>query len=1762
MSSARSDSSPFPRITRGRGGGSLPQLVRQQWSSTDSNANNLPTPPGRPVLRRVTEATDSTRTSVTSLGSSVRGIPPRPSACPADGRGRGSVAAAPPSRGPTLSLPPQPSQQGTTRSPAVASAAPPRRLAQRSGPVLPARTSSSSSSSIPAVPSPQALPSQALSRSESSAVVAVRSDELRDMEDYVTFLETEREAMRRSLLSLRNHLADRQLRAEALELENRELTLAQLQMQSAVMHSSMATMTEATEVGGVKALPADAEKRYRSSPPRSGGSADPSPPISPGHAPALHAEYTYVSSSNGVEQMHDLPLHPHDTSALRERLAEAQRVNEALRQEVAEQKEELQRLRALERTEPQQTPMSTQKGTPESIQVGPTFTPPTPAIGENSVETFSLAPQRDSPALLAKLRDAQAQIDDLRDYIAELQRQLEKEQKLAERAREMLQEQLSRSSAAPFHSVEQSTTPLEENYGSLAAKLRAMHAMSDEDARTIAQQQEEIEFLQDQLAEKESEVISLKQDLTEAKRYTIEAAQSWQSEGEVPVLKDRIAEQDVDLHSLKHHTAKPKLTTPHATEALNDAKKEEVMEVTEEKHAQIHNRIEDLHAAQDLSHRATSNTLETGYETIHKHHDQKNTKTHILPNKQSFNARGAPRAARSDAAASASEPEAEVQALREQLAEQSAEIETLQQELAAARAVVPTVGGGSSKLQKQLDDVRAAQEAAARERAESVARRDAAINALREQLAEQATEASAAVGTPAAAKRAPSVGASDSEAAVGGKADDGVSTSQSAADAGEVAALRRVVDELRFHDTRRRNFDATKPTTVTRHHREFGGDEWGAVAAERPEALKDAFCCDAANACHVSRSEIIAVSFRVGSLHVDFSVRHNQDVSEEEIDKRIEEYDFPLVMALYADRHGPKNGMDAVLAALESEKTQVQALLEQLAAVEEDMLASVGGRSAAVNARLALLRSRLVAEEVAQVEAEALGETEEAAARAVRADQLRSALAYAEAATASEGSDVDAMMEQVEEHVEGVQSLQREIASRDEAVTALQEALVLAKTAAAGSCDVSAAAAATRTALLAELRRELAAAHGERARKLRRAIADLEALAAAGDDSDAASEKSGGDAALKEELAKQLKHVEVLQQELQQVRAGYQADVDDRGAMLEIYALEVKAMQEQLSQAQAAEDAARLDVVVKEHQWKQESQQQLEKVQAQHIQDMAALSAEWQRKAEGTQEARRELAALHEALNELRWYDERRDNCVKERPVSQSYLHRVFEGDGWRCVAQDHEEELLWMLHIDCSRACHVNLEHIFHISFMFGSLHVDFCVEHNSDVAKSELRDRLAVYPFPATWGLYHRVLEEHGPVDAWFVPSSSRAAEKLMLEEAVARAGLQNSELEVRLALSREVGSGAVDLLHSHLASVMAELGRAGQECTDNLERLEECAALLEEARESERELRDRLFAAAEENFELRRQHDAAREQWEKREESSRSALGESAARVAGLEDTIQRQADAIVELQTDVSDMTEQLVQRNAEMTRLYEREAGLLRKMEASAAEYAEVIKQLDRSRDALETAAQERATLTTQLRDAQADNEALQREKEVQAEAHRAEVASLTAEQEKLREGTDVLREYLPQMMAAASGQPVRSGETERGGAATGNAATDLRSGQLNAEELRDALLRHLSHIEQLRRDKESFADDLDAVEKKRNEYLSALERASRTLAEERTTRLYALETYAALSQDLLQQVLFMRKSEEDDAAEEGRHEGEAASTTYEPSSLRSATPPY
>ncbi|KAG5499645.1 hypothetical protein JIQ42_05120 [Leishmania sp. Namibia] len=83
--------------------------------------------------------------------------------------------------------------------------------------------------------------------------------------------------------------------------------------------------------------------------------------------------------------------------------------------------------------------------------------------------------------------------------------------------------------------------------------------------------------------------------------------------------------------------------------------------------------------------------------------------------------------------------------------------------------------------------------------------------------------------------------------------------------------------------------------------RRFEGDDWDVVLEGCPEELSDAFCMDAARVLGVSTQNVRIISTEIGSLIVKFQIMC-PPCGDRDIERRVEEDEFPTVMGLYRRR--------------------------------------------------------------------------------------------------------------------------------------------------------------------------------------------------------------------------------------------------------------------------------------------------------------------------------------------------------------------------------------------------------------------------------------------------------------------------------------------------------------------------------------------------------------------------------------------------------------------------------------------------------------------------------------------------------------------------------------------------------------------------------------------------------------------------------------------------------------------------------------------
>ncbi|KAG5468301.1 hypothetical protein LSCM1_02280 [Leishmania martiniquensis] len=105
-------------------------------------------------------------------------------------------------------------------------------------------------------------------------------------------------------------------------------------------------------------------------------------------------------------------------------------------------------------------------------------------------------------------------------------------------------------------------------------------------------------------------------------------------------------------------------------------------------------------------------------------------------------------------------------------------------------------------------------------------------------------------------------------------------------------------------------------TFSSRLTKKFDGDGWKDIVALIPLLLRQTFVSEASIALEVPQEAITNVQFRLGSLYVTFHVTHDEDISEEEMNRRIDEYPFREMWRLYNQRDGAPDGLDAALQRL------------------------------------------------------------------------------------------------------------------------------------------------------------------------------------------------------------------------------------------------------------------------------------------------------------------------------------------------------------------------------------------------------------------------------------------------------------------------------------------------------------------------------------------------------------------------------------------------------------------------------------------------------------------------------------------------------------------------------------------------------------------------------------------------------------------------------------------------------------------------------
>lgn len=193
-------------------------------------------------------------------------------------------------------------------------------------------------------------------------------------------------------------------------------------------------------------------------------------------------------------------------------------------------------------------------------------------------------------------------------------------------------------------------------------------------------------------------------------------------------------------------------------------------------------------------------------------------------------------------------------------------------------------------------------------------------------------------------------------------------------------------------------------TLSSRLTKKFDGDGWKDLVASIPSLLHQTFVCEASIALEVPQEAITDVQFRLGSLYVTFHVTHDEDISQEEMAHRIEEYPFREMWRLYNQRDGAPDGLDAALQRLKDvemelkdknrelekergdKEQKVNELKKQLQALQEELAGPVAEREQSL---LQQLGKEQGARKKAETQLRAVDDERKKLLEAVKQEKLR-----------------------------------------------------------------------------------------------------------------------------------------------------------------------------------------------------------------------------------------------------------------------------------------------------------------------------------------------------------------------------------------------------------------------------------------------------------------------------------------------------------------------------------------------------------------------------------------------------------------------------------------------------------------------------------------------------------------------------------------------------------------------------------------------------
>ncbi|CBZ08666.1 conserved hypothetical protein, partial [Leishmania infantum JPCM5] len=654
------------------------------------------------------------------------------------------------------------------------------------------------------------------------------SEHEQQTEEYVSGLEATVEAQRHDNLLLRHHLANRQLLAEVLEEEYRDLVEAQQQMhlqqhpiacpQPLITHASTGTMTVASPenaFGDGIAQPSSLSAFCTQLPDRQSNFAGPSPPLSP--TQSMPTSYNHVYGAAGGPHMHELPLHSPTVTALRDRWAQMQIAHEALPHGYADQQEALQRLPFLQQ---QRNNGANSTSIPIRGTTDNRFTSPPQHISVSEETLFSSSTTSSAPHSACTITDTagtsqQAAATKHRPRSLGIRsRETEHAIPNALDTPNSVHQSLVRGhphrDASPSAASEAGPLLEHRHCEELFADQKrcghvALKALQDQ----IAEQEAEVADLRRRVTEQEAEVVALRQLLAEAQREAQTAgARQRDSGAAVQALRDQMAEQEAEVVALRQLLAEAQREAQAAGARQRDsgAAVQALRDQMAEQEAEMVALRQLLAEAQREAQAAGARQRDSGAAVQALRDQMAEQEAEMVALRQLL-----AEAQREAQAAGARQRDsgAAVQALRDQMAEQEAEVVALRQLLAEAQREAQAAGA------RQRDSgaaVQALRDQMAEQEAEMVALRQllaeaqreapvdgvrsldsgAAVQALRDQMAEQEAEMVALRQLLAEAQReAQAAGARqrDSGAAVQALRD------QMAEQEAEMVALRQLLAE-------------------------------------------------------------------------------------------------------------------------------------------------------------------------------------------------------------------------------------------------------------------------------------------------------------------------------------------------------------------------------------------------------------------------------------------------------------------------------------------------------------------------------------------------------------------------------------------------------------------------------------------------------------------------------------------------------------------------------------------------------------------------------------------------------------------------------------------------------------------------------------------------------------------------------------------------------------------------------------------------------